>query len=171
MNTCIRRTLAVIEQRISLLERLATEIRTLLNGDLYPGSSGNKARPQAPRRRKRQPSLTAPRAAKPKPGRRSRDGSLVDAVRSIVAGRDGKFTRTVMQAIVLERHPELANRIGDLGVALIDMANHGELLRNGVGRGVTYQRAQLKPPGAQISSTEQAYREFRSAIPAPKSTE
>lgn len=179
MKQHVQDTLTIINQRIARLQSLAQQIRELLDDDqLNPADSANSCPPRNQRRRvarRGRPrgvrAVHAPESPEPKAQRRSRSGGLVDTIRRVVAGRDGKFTRVSLQAVILERHPELATKIGGLSVALIDMANRGELIRTGAGRDAVYTCGKLKSTGNGLSQTEREYREFRSTIPATPSAE
>jgi hypothetical protein len=85
-------------------------------------------------------------------------------MRELIAKADGSFTAAVLRHCLIQSYPHLADRVNNVSVNLIDMANRGELLREGKGRNAVYKKARLK---TDLSPKEAAYRKFRETIPTP----
>jgi len=94
---------------------------------------------------------------------RDTSNSMADKVRAIISGWAGDFTVEMVRDQVAKRY---GGDTHPVTCTLINMVTRKEITSSGKGRTRTYRRATLK----KTSATD-AYREFRSTVPAPAAAE
>lgn len=103
--------------------------------------------------------------------RRSKGGSLSDYMRQVIAGYSKPFTREQLQQDIEKRwpnNPDLAKKLKNLSIYLIDMVDRGELTRKGVGQAPQFSKARLKQVKAEVAAAQTNYEQIRSGISVPR---
>lgn len=155
MNEHIEAAIREIEARIRNLQLVVASLR-----EVFPAAPELEATPRAYKKRTKGAAIA--------PRNNGKSVTVVQAMRECIRALDNKFSAQELRDRITEKYPVLAEKLDSVSVNLIDMANRGELHREGAGRTATYRRAKLKPAKGTVESD---YRAFRATIPAPASND
>jgi hypothetical protein len=151
---------AALDLVIDLEERSVTDLANIMHHGAARGG-GHKPR-------RRQKATSAVPAKNGRPNRR-RGGKLTvaGAVRELFAGTSEALTGTQIRDRLRESHPELAEKLGSVSVYCIDLANRGEVDRQGKERDATYRKTAKLRKAEEPSPLESDYRKFRAGVNVP----